>query len=139
MKTKLLNDYPAVSTPYINYYEATWLHGNYDFALWKVYQRTLDGRPRTNNVSEGGNNAIRVAFGCSNPVIWKCLDKVKEFQGQTDLVIRQHLTGQDNNIPPRRKWVTRERRIKNIVATYNSSMDKLHYLNNLGCLFAASV
>ena len=90
VKQDLLNRFPQTSN-LVLYFESTWLDGNYDIDLWNCYGQTLAGLPRTNNVSEGGNNSINVAFGCSKskPSIWRCLDKIKEFQAQTDLVIIQ--------------------------------------------------
>ena len=83
--------------------DSTWMDGNCPLSFWNCYDRTLNGEPRTNSVAEGGNNAIRAAFGYSKPVIWKCLDKVKEFQSQTDLILVQHFPGQSNGLKPRRK------------------------------------
>ena len=138
IKQQLLNNHP-VTAPYVDYVDSTWMDGNYAIPLWNCYERTLNGEPRTNNISEGGNNAIRVAFGCTKPVIWKCLDKVKEFQSQTDLVLVQHFTGQSNSVKPRNKWVIRERRIKNIVQEFDSNSDRMAYLRRLSFLFGVKV
>ena len=102
IKQQLLNNHPTAA-PYVDHVESTWMDGNYPLSLWNCYDRTLNGEPRTNNVAEGGNNAIRVAFGCSKPAIWKCLDKVKEFQSQADLILVQHFSGQSNGLEPRRE------------------------------------
>ena len=72
----------------MDFVDSTWMDGNYPLSLCNCYDGTLNGEPQTNN------NAIRVAFGCSKPVIWKCLDKVKEFQSQTDLILVQQFSGQ---------------------------------------------
>jgi len=138
IKQQLLNNHPT-ATQYVDYVDSTWMDGNYPLSLWNCYDRTLNGEPRTNNVAEGGNNAIRVAFGCSKPVIWKCLDKIKEFQSQTDLILVQHFSGQSNGLKPRRKWVARERRIKSIVEAFNAGTDRMTYLANVGYLFAIKV
>ena len=63
--------YPSASTTtIINYLESTWLYSTqYPRDMWSMYQSVLDNDPRTNNVSEGGDNAINTAAGCSHPTI----------------------------------------------------------------------
>ena len=137
IKQQLLNTYP-VTSHFVDYFENNWMNGpNYDIPFWNCYQQTLDGHPRTNNAAEGGNNSLRVAFGCTKPVIWKWLDKIKEIQSQTDLVLVQHMTGQSNSVPVRKRWMTRERCIKRIVEEYDSSSsDKMMYLSRLSRHFS---
>ena len=134
IKQELLSRFPHTSN-FVSYYESTWLTGNYDIELWNCHLQTLAGLPRTNNTSEGGNHSINVAFGCSKPSIWKCLDRIKEFQSQTDLVMVQHLVGQSNSVPPRKKWLAREEQIKGIVEQYSSGNDTTAYLRRLSFLF----
>ena len=71
LKNHLTTLYPSASTTtIINYLESTWLYSNqYPRDMWSMYQSVLDNDPRTNNVSEGGNNAINTAAGCSHPTI----------------------------------------------------------------------
>ena len=107
------------------YFDSTWMDGNYPLSLWNWYDRTFNGEPRTNNIAEGGNNAIRVAFGCSKPVIWKCLDKVKEFQSQTDLILVHHYSGQSN--------------ARSIVEGFNTATDRMTYLESVGHFLSIKV
>ena len=69
LRTQLVDKWPAASN-FAAYFEKTWVESNvYNLSLWNCYEQTLARRPRTNNVSEGGNNSIRIAFGVSNPII----------------------------------------------------------------------
>ena len=54
IKQQLLINHP-VTGPYVDYVDSTWMDGNYAIPLWNCYERTLNGEPRTNNISEGGN------------------------------------------------------------------------------------
>ena len=83
VKLQLLNRHPETSN-FVPYYDETWIPGSYDIDLWNCHTQTLVGLSCSNNTSEGGNNDINVAFGCSKPSIWKCLDKINEFQVPTD-------------------------------------------------------
>jgi hypothetical protein len=43
----------------------------YAIASWNVYERTIAGLHRTNNSSEGFNNAVSSSMGCSQPTFFK--------------------------------------------------------------------
>ena len=129
-----LSLYPEAQ-PIINYFQDTWMHGNYSPALWNCYNRTLSNIPRTNNIAEGGNNALRTTFGCSKPTLWKFIEQLKKVQSQTEFILVQHQTGRENAGRQKKKWVTRERRIVNVVSSYDSR-DKLGYLRSIGHLFS---
>ena len=76
LKAYLIRLYPAASTTtIINYLEATSLYSaKYPRTMWNMYQSVKDVDPRTNNVSEGGNNSINTAAGCSHPRICLFID-----------------------------------------------------------------
>ena len=138
IKQSLLNDFPTTSR-FVQYFEKTWINGSYELPLWNCYQQTLDELPRSNNYSEGGNHAIQVVFGCAKPVIWKCLDKLKEFQVQTDLIIALNMAGRSNQTSRRKKWVQRETELRNIVSSYSTTdSDKSQYLRRLSFLFSTT-
>ena len=64
LKAYVIRLYPAASTTtIINYLEATWLYSaKYPRTMWNMSVKNVD--PRTNNVSERGNNSINTAAGC---------------------------------------------------------------------------
>jgi len=64
-----LNKFPA-TTSFISYFESTWLNSTaYPITMWSHYSSTLSDEPRTNNYSEGSNNALNTVAGCSSPTI----------------------------------------------------------------------
>ena len=126
----------AANTRLIIYFEKTWINGNYSIELISCRYRTLNnGLPRTNNVSEGGNNAINIAFGCRRPTLYTAIDKLRLLQCETDLVLGQLETAATNPPRQRKQWQTRENRIKLLLRTYNRQ-DVYSFLRNLGFLFA---
>ena len=136
IKGRLRTEHPLVCETFIKYFTDTWMDGLYSVELWNCYQRTLDGDPRTNNVSEGGNHAINVAFGVERPVFWKCVEKLREFQNETDCAIVQSITGRRRVVPKRRDRVRREERRVAYVRDY-SNMSIHQYLRN-HCLLSGA-
>ena len=67
LSTELSTRYPNVAGTFLPYFGNTWITGTFPLEMWNCYTRTLADFPRTNNISEGSNNAIRSHFGCSNP------------------------------------------------------------------------
>ena len=130
VKGRLSRDHPSVCDDFIKYLDDTWMDGLYSVELWNCYQRTLDGDPRTNNVSKGGNHAINVAFGVEKPKFRKCVEKLREFQSEVDCELVQSLTGRRRVIPPRRDRVQREEKRKTLVNNY-SSMSLIQYLRKI--------
>ena len=58
----LLTQYPATAA-FITYFESTWLNNTaYPIRMWNHYDSTLSDDPRTNNFSEGSNNALNTAL-----------------------------------------------------------------------------
>ena len=57
-KIWILYPYPAISS-YISYFKKTWLFStSYPISMWNVSSAVEYDEPRTNNASEGGNNAL---------------------------------------------------------------------------------
>ena len=93
LRTQLVNKWPAASN-FVAKYVKTWVKSNVcNLSLWNCYEHTLGRRPRTNNVFEGGNNSIRIAFEVSNTIIWTCLDCVIQIQHKSDSKIIQQDSG----------------------------------------------
>lgn len=58
IKENILSRYPATEE-FTCYFEDTWLYSRRDpIEMWSVYESTFANDPRTNNLSEGSNNAI---------------------------------------------------------------------------------
>ena len=71
LKDHLTRLYPSDFTnTIIAYLDSTWLYSRtYPRELWNMYLSVLNEDPRSNNVSEGGNNGINHAASCSHPTI----------------------------------------------------------------------
>ena len=136
IRDRLRRDHSSVCEDFVTYFEDTWLNGLYSLKLWNCYERTLNGQPRTNNVSEGGNNSIRIAFGIENPVFWKFVEKLREFQTESDVEIVQSTTGRRRVIPRVRERVRREQKRVKYARDY-SLVNMLEYLRKHSYLSAA--
>ena len=122
----------------IGSYYLIWQFNRRKFDMWNCYDRTLTNFPRTNNVSEGSNNAIRAHFGCSNPTIWSCLSRMKELQSGTDLNLTQFYTYRWSKPTVARQVLQRNDRIRSMVADYDRT-DLLNYTRRLGYNFWITV
>eukprot|EP00116_Pleurobrachia_bachei_P004080 sb/3464342/ len=69
IKSDLLLQHPSTQE-FINYMDSTWMNTRYETALWSVFDSTVNGEDRTNNVSEGSNSAMKRFFGASKPTLW---------------------------------------------------------------------
>ena len=83
-----------------------------DDPLWNVHLSTLSGDARTNNFSEGSNNALNTAAGCSSPTISRLMGILCRFNAEAETKILQASTGQDQTRKQRQKIVLRNERIK---------------------------
>ena len=102
--------------------------------MWSMYQSVLDDDPRTNNVYEGGNNAINTAAGCSRPIIVPFVKILQRYNAEQEAKINQFNTAQN---PKRRaKTATKERdeRIFRIVSRYDG-LNLLTYMRRIGHLY----
>ena len=92
-----------------------------------MYQSVLDNDPRTNNVSEGGNNAINTAAGCSHPTIIPFVKILQRYNAEQEAKINQFntaLTGEQEQL---QKSKDRDERIFRIVSRYDG-LNLLSYM-----------
>ena len=135
IKAILQAQYPAATAEFIRYFEANWIYSTkYPLEMWNCYAITLSDDPRTNNLSEGSNNALNVSAGCSSPTICKFVDILRRFNSEAELKILQSSTGMNANRKKRNKFVIRDERIKRTVLAYNPA-NKLSYCRSLGHLY----
>ena len=137
LKAYLIRRYPAASTTtIINYLEATWLYSaKYPRTTWNMYQSVKDVDPRTNNVSEGGNNSINTAAGCSHPRICPFIGILQKYNAEQKTRFIQF--DSEMGDPRRRKSShTRDRdeRISRIVDS-DDGLNPLCYLKKIGNLY----
>ena len=129
----LLAQYPATAS-FITYFEATWLNNRqYPITMWNCYDSTLSDDARTNNYSEGSNNALNTAAGCASPTIYRLIDILQGFNSGAELKILQTATGLEATRKPRNKTIKMQERVKRTVEGY-SSASIVAYCRSLGHL-----
>ena len=125
LKAELTAMNPTAADKFVKYFEHTWI-GNagrrplFKPDMWNCHTRTLEGSPRTNNFSEGGNNALRTSFSCNHPVLWEAIEKLKLFQNETDIKIAHHNTGRTPGNTRRNKWMSADDRKVAVLRTYST-------------------
>ena len=126
MKTRIWILYPTHAiTDYITYFEKTWLFStSYPISMWNISSAVEYDEPRTNNASEGGNNALNRAFNASHPSMRTFISTLRKFHAEVETKYQQMSVG----------TATSEARIKHIVESYNPA-DKLDFLRKIGYLF----
>ena len=75
LKTRIWILYPTPAiTDYIKYFEKTWIFSTfYHISMWNITSAVECDEPRTNNASEGGNNALNRAYNGSHSSMWTSL------------------------------------------------------------------
>ena len=65
--------------PILDYFEKTWLNGQWKPAVWNHYD---DDGPRSNNHAEAFNRVINAKLMSSHPNIWKYIDFLKKLDNK---------------------------------------------------------
>ncbi|KAB0797083.1 hypothetical protein PPYR_08077 [Photinus pyralis] len=87
--------------------------------LWTVFERTLNGDARTNNIVEAAHRALQAEMGMDHPTLWKFIDSLKKVQSGRDQTFEEYIRG-DGPIPKRRKYIQADNRILNILQDRNN-------------------
>ena len=121
LKSNLSPSTAAAATTFLDYFEATWIYSSiYPIAMWNMHQTVLDGGPRTNNHSEGNNNALNRFIGCSNPSGGLLADALTQFNQQAEIHIEHCLTGNVPAAKRRKKYRDLEERIRKAITNYGT-------------------
>ena len=138
LENNLLNYYPAITSEsqrFLEYYERTWIQGQSHThpANWNVVLSTLEGTPRTNNPSEGSNNALNQAVGGAKPTLATLIIKLRQFNARKEmrvLQLQQHpILNSDEK--PRKNQRMRNSILLGAVNTYNRT-DMFSFLKRVG-------
>ena len=135
LKTRMwiLYPTPAISA-YISYFEKTWLFStSYPISMWNVSSAVEYDEQRTNNASEGGNNALNRAFNSSHPTLWSFISTLRKFHAEVETQVLQIAVGTQPCEPVAKKWKVRDARIKHLVDGYNPAQ-KLEFIRKIGYL-----
>ena len=138
LENYLLNYYPGITTEaqrFLEYYERTWIRGQSHThpANWNVVLSTLEGAPRTNNASEGSNNALNRAVGGAKPTFAHLIIKLRQFNARKEMRILQLLQHQTLNSDEKPRKAQRKRNavLLTAVNTYNRN-DMFAFLKKVG-------
>jgi hypothetical protein len=82
--------YPALALLF-QYFEATWLRGNFPIELWNVFRR--HNNERTTNVCEGWHNRFNRRVGTVHPNVWRFIVKLKKEEMHVRRAIRRSEAG----------------------------------------------
>ena len=103
--------------------------------MWNVHSAVLSGSPRTNNYSEGSNNALNNTAASAHPsMIPRMLEILRTFNAKTDTMILHILTGKP--LPPKKRktvYVQLEKRVQKSVSFYGQ-ITNVMFCKNLGYL-----
>ena len=93
---------------------------------WNLFQRTLNGTDRTNNSSEGWNNAYKQLVGHVNPTIWKSIKAIRLDETRVHTALVQHSAGRDiqPTHPPKRKYQDLNTRLTNLCKRYEGNISE---------------
>ena len=118
----------AVVRRLLNYYEDTWLDGDFPPRMWNVHTAAM----RTNNAVEGWHIRLKRAIGCSYPNTSQLLTVLNTEQVTTDLTLAWTDTGAP---PPPQKYRNLDARLDRLRGEYrNGQMTMDDYLSALGLL-----
>ena len=122
---------PAISD-YIRYFENTWLFSSaYPVRMWNVFDAVEHDQPRTNNASEGGNNALNRAFDASRPTLWTFISTLRKFHAEAETKHLQISLGTAPSQPVAKKWKVRDEKIKILMNNYNPG-NKMDFMIKIG-------
>lgn len=62
-------------------------------ATWNMHEATLEGDPRTNNISEGFNNKLAHLVGTQHPSVWRLIECLRSEKSRVDTVLLQDARG----------------------------------------------
>ena len=79
--------------------------------VWNVYDATLTGRERTNNVCEGWNNAFATMVGHHHPSLWCLIGALQQDQAMVATALLQDARGQPSAKRCKRSVVQQQQRL----------------------------
>lgn len=111
--------------------QVKWKKPQYSSKLWSVYNRVLEGEPRTTGNLEAWHRRFGVVVNKHHPSIWQLLKNLQEEQIHTDAAISKLIAGQ---APPkiRKDQQVKNTRLENVVSSYEEMKENIiEYLG--GC------
>ena len=132
---------PLETVELLEYFDATYVSGQYHQrpqignrlalrlrrkpplfppSVWNCHEATLNDEARTNNISEGWNNAIFNLVGHAHPSVFKLIEILKKEQARVHLLLKQDALGMRPKKRVRVVYNELQRRLKNLCLDYQS-------------------
>lgn len=109
----------------------------YPISLWNIYQRVVDGLPRTNNAVEGWHNAFRQSVGCAHPTVTTLISHLQMEQANIEINLMRLAGGVLQHKPSKKIYGQRDKIFKSKAAAYNT-MTAIDYLRDIASLLKLS-
>ena len=132
-------NFPDVLNPVMDYFEDTYIGRlqrnrrcvpSFPPHMWNVFQRTLDGLPRTNNMLEAWHGVMQRSLQAKHPTILKFIQLLQKEQGLQEFNLAQIRAGRD--LTRRlKKYITVNKRLARVIRN-KQSYDTLGYLRAIG-------
>ena len=116
--------------PLLNYFDKNYVSGVVDnetgrrtpplfpHEMWNVHHTTLNDDPRTNNVSEGGNNRFRELVGHYHPGVYKCIVNLQLEEQHAVTTVAQYEAGSQGKKRVRREVQNHQFRLQNLLRQF---------------------
>ena len=116
----LCPDEPVEAASLLEYFDSTYVSGNlrrgvapddvlrvvmrrgqpmFPPTVWNMHDATVNGDPRTNNVSEGWNNTFFNLVGYAHPSIWRVIEWIRKEEATVRTIVNQDAIG----VPPKKR------------------------------------
>ncbi|XP_018495545.1 uncharacterized protein LOC108864425 [Galendromus occidentalis] len=123
LRSDFVKDNNYMLTPFINYFESTWVgrersKPRMKHEWWNVHSSVLEGIARTNNAVEAWNSAFSKRVGSSNPNLFRFVEILITEQAKTDFMVNNCLA-QGSNTLPKKRYRDRKKRLENLVSSYD--------------------
>ncbi|XP_018494321.1 uncharacterized protein LOC108863990 [Galendromus occidentalis] len=123
LRSDFVKDNNYMLTPFINYFESTWVgrersKPRMKHEWWNVHSSVLEGIARTNNAVEAWNSAFSERVGSSNPNLFRFVEILITEQAKMDFMVNNCLA-QGSNTVPKKRYRDRKKRLENLVSSYD--------------------
>jgi len=136
IKRDLLNDHQE----FLSYFETNYFgtlrpdgvrrDARFERELWNFYEEARNKGHKTNNISEGFNNALNKIMKISNPDIWQLIEGLKKKQGEMEFQKEQLLSQKETGVPQRKKYKNASEYLSRLVANFDK-MDPFEYMKQI--------
>ena len=149
----LLTSCPPLLNPIFEYFDENYVRGRpivrqgrrarqpqrlpprYPPSIWNQYMAVMEGKARTNNISEGWHNRLQVLVGKKKPSLYTFLQELLKEQADVEVMIRQLSLGKAVKKFQQVSRIQKEAELLSIVSKYREYLEDgkiFDYLKNTG-------